>query len=253
MVLIKDNASAPPACAALADSFISVTFGLNFIIIGFLLTFLTAAVICSMVDGDWPNAIPPSFTLGQEILISNKSAFESCNFSTASQYSSVVFPTTFTIILVSCCSKKGKSRFKNTFTPGFCNPMAFNIPLAVSHIRGVGFPSQGVDATPLVMTPPSALKSTNSLYSSPDPKVPDAVTIGLRNSTPAIFTHVFITISPHLQERQVPLCIFSYCEHWYARLSKSFYTHRQGKRRFHKPFFLPWKYSKECDAVVHIL
>ncbi len=84
MVLISDMASAPPASTAFAISVISVTFGLNFIMIGCFETFLTAAVISSATAAFCPNAIPPSFTFGHEILISNIStgAFES--FCTAS-------------------------------------------------------------------------------------------------------------------------------------------------------------------------
>ena len=70
-VLIKDSASAPPASAAFAISVISVTFGLSFIITGCLATFFTSFVIASTAFGSWPKAIPPCFTFGQEMLISN--------------------------------------------------------------------------------------------------------------------------------------------------------------------------------------
>ena len=50
-VLIRDNASAPPASAAFAITVISVTFGLNFITIGCFALALTAFVICSKAFG----------------------------------------------------------------------------------------------------------------------------------------------------------------------------------------------------------
>ena len=83
-VLIRDTASAPPASTALAISVISVTLGLNFIITGCLATFFTAFVIRSAEAGTCPKAIPPSFTLGQDMLISSISTGCSPNFSTAS-------------------------------------------------------------------------------------------------------------------------------------------------------------------------
>ena len=70
--------------------------------------------------------------------------------------------------------------------------MAFNIPLGVSVTLGVGFPSQGTLATPLVTTAPRRFKSTNSVYSIPEPKVPEAVMTGFLNSTPAMLTLVSI-------------------------------------------------------------
>ena len=42
-----------------------------------------------------------------------------------------------------------------------------------------------------VTTAPRQFKSTNSEYSIPEPKVPDAVITGFLNSTPAILTFVF--------------------------------------------------------------
>ena len=53
--------------------------------------------------------------------------------------------------------------------------MAFNMPPYTSVTLGTGLPSQGLLATPLVVTAPSLFRSTNSLYSIPDPKVPEAV------------------------------------------------------------------------------
>ncbi len=90
------------------------------------------------------------------------------------------------------------------------------MPPYVSAILGVGFPCQGTFATPLVTTAPNLFKSTNSLYSSPEPNVPEAVIIGFFNSTPAIFTVVFIIAPPPQQEKLVRLYKFFYFLHWYV-------------------------------------
>ena len=83
-VLIRDRASAPPASAALAVSVISVTFGLNFMITGCLAWRFTSLVMASTALGSWPKAMPPSFTLGQEMLISKRSTGSSPSRSTTS-------------------------------------------------------------------------------------------------------------------------------------------------------------------------
>ena len=106
----------------------SVTFGLNFMIIGCFATFLTSLVIASTALGSCPKAIPPSFTLGHEILISSISTGSFPSFSTTSIYSSVEWPHTFTIIFVSNCLRNGISLFANKSNPGFCKPIAFSIP-----------------------------------------------------------------------------------------------------------------------------
>ncbi len=54
-VLIMEIASAPPASADAAMSPISVTFGDNFTIRGFVQCFRTAAVICSTPIQEVPN------------------------------------------------------------------------------------------------------------------------------------------------------------------------------------------------------
>ena len=78
-----------------------------------------------------------------------------------------------------------------TSIPGFCSPIAFSMPEAVSAMRGVGLPGHGTSATPLVTTAPSFERSKNSPYSMPDPKVPEAVMTGFLSTTPAMFTSVF--------------------------------------------------------------
>ena len=76
--------------------------------------------------------------------------------------------------------------------PGFWSPMALIIPPYVSAILGAGLPGHGTLETPLVTTAPKRFRSTNSPYSCPEPKVPDAVITGFFSSTPAILTAVFI-------------------------------------------------------------
>ena len=78
--------------------------------------------------------------------------------------------------------------------PGFWRPTAFNIPPYTSATLGVGFPSHGLSATPFVVTAPSLFKSTNSLYSAPEPNVPEATVTGFFHSTPAIFTDILISV-----------------------------------------------------------
>ena len=52
--------------------------------------------------------------------------------------------------------------------------MEFNMPEAVSAMRGLALPSQPFKDTPLVVTAPRAATSTKSWYSMPAPKVPEA-------------------------------------------------------------------------------
>ena len=50
--------------------------------------------------------------------------------------------------------------------------------------------------TPFVTTAPRRFRSTNSLYSAPEPNVPEATITGFFSSTPARFTFVFNTVPP---------------------------------------------------------
>ena len=76
--------------------------------------------------------------------------------------------------------------------PGFCKPIAFIIPLAVSQTLGGLFPGLGFNDVPFVIIPPNLLKSKNSENSSPYPKVPDATVTGFFIFIPANSTLVFI-------------------------------------------------------------
>ena len=69
-VLISETASAPSPSTAFAISVISVTLGDSFTIRVLFHTSRTAFVTSAAEQAEVPNAIPPSFTFGQEILSS---------------------------------------------------------------------------------------------------------------------------------------------------------------------------------------
>lgn len=83
-------------------------------------------------------------------------------------------------------------------------------------ILGAGFPSHGVNETPLVTTAPSWFKSTNSLYYCPEPNVPDAGIIGFLKVIPAILIDVLIGITAFLVSNYTKYikiekyCLFSF-------------------------------------------
>ena len=84
-VLIREMASAPAASAARAISVMSVTLGLSFMMTGWAAFFLMAEVISYRQSAFWPKAMAPSFTLGQETLISSMSTGASDRRSTTSR------------------------------------------------------------------------------------------------------------------------------------------------------------------------
>ncbi|MPN02616.1 hypothetical protein SDC9_149832 [bioreactor metagenome] len=101
-VLTRDTASAPSSSTPRAIWEISVTLGDNFTINVLGNTFRTSLVTWAADWQEVPNAIPPSFTLGQEIFNSIAGILSrSANFSAQATYSSTVEPDTFTIIWVS--------------------------------------------------------------------------------------------------------------------------------------------------------
>ena len=71
-VLIRPMPSAPAASQAFAIAAISVTFGLNFIYTGFVVTAFTARVTSAADSGLVPKLIPPPCTFGQEIFTSSQ-------------------------------------------------------------------------------------------------------------------------------------------------------------------------------------
>ena len=82
--------------------------------------------------------------------------------------------------------------------------------------RNSFFYAHGVNETPLVTTAPSWFKSTNSLYSCPEPNVPDAGIIGFLKVIPAILIDVLIGITAFLVSNYTKYikiekyCLFSF-------------------------------------------
>ena len=219
---------------------------------------LISAVIASTAFGSCPKEMPPHFTFGQEILISSMSTGSCARRSTVSQYSSVVCPQTFTMIFVSYCFRNGMSRLQNRSIPGFCRPIAFIIPLRISATRGVGLPGHGTFATPFVTTAPSLDKSTNSLYSIPEPKVPDAVITGFFKVTPAIFTLISAMFSPlptapHRPPEIPDLpCIHVCSLPGNAHQPLSTCRRRQDRLRFRRPSAPPSRSSTRFRLLSHM-
>ena len=91
-VLISDTASAPSDSQARAISAMSVTLGDSFIITGLFVAERTIFVISAAPEQDTPNAAPPAFTLGQEMLTSIMSTSVLSSFLAISSYSSAVEP-----------------------------------------------------------------------------------------------------------------------------------------------------------------
>src|SRR5699024_183018 len=95
-------------------------------------------------------------------------------------------------------------------------------------------------------------RSTNSLYSSPEPKVPEAVITGFFSSTPASFTLVLLIIPPPCLKIPVRPCRHAYCAHENVRLLPWIGRHRPGRRRYRRPFVPPWKSSRGALFLEHI-
>ena len=96
-------------------------------------------------------------------------------------YSSALCPLTFTItgVLGALSASHARSRVTNASTPGFCRPIEFSMPLAVSAMRGLALPAHGSSETPLVTIAPRRARSTKSANSRPEANVPDAVITGI--------------------------------------------------------------------------
>jgi hypothetical protein len=76
-VLITANASVPASMQRRAFSAMSVWLGESLVISGLSVTLRQAATTRADMSGSLPKATPPSFTLGQEMLISMASMGES--------------------------------------------------------------------------------------------------------------------------------------------------------------------------------
>ena len=78
-VLMSDTLSAPSASHARAISAMSVTLGESFTISVFLYRSRTALTTLAAPSHEVPNAIPPCFTLGQEMFSSMAGIFSSAS------------------------------------------------------------------------------------------------------------------------------------------------------------------------------
>ena len=87
-VLIIEIASVPAASTAFAIATISVTLGESLVITILEVLAFTARTTSAAASGQVPKTMPPSFTLGQEMLISTASTPSTSNFLATSPYSS---------------------------------------------------------------------------------------------------------------------------------------------------------------------
>ena len=85
----------------------------------------------------------------------------------------------------------------------------------------------------------AAERSTNSLYSAPEPKVPEAVITGFFNSTPARVTPVFIITLPPYSRIPVRLCRHVYCAPGSVHRFLLICRRRQDKHQRRTPYVLP--------------
>ena len=196
---MRDTASAPAASTALAMTVISVTFGDNFTMTGFFVCVLTCSVTAAAALGSVPNTMPPSLTLGQEILTSSPATPSTSSASASLPYSSAEPAEILTIRGAPICLVLGRISRLNTSSPGFSRPIQLSMPDGVSATRTPGFPALGSGVIPLEMTAPISLRSRKSLYSTPNPKVPEAPMTGVFMGMPANVTanrFVLIKIPP---------------------------------------------------------
>src|SRR4030042_1225315 len=119
-VLTREMASAPSSSVILAREAISVTLGDNFTMRGNWVDFLTARTRRYVILGSEQKAIPPCFTLGQEMFISSPEIpGTSFKHPANSIYSFWVFPKKLTIKWVLILVRKGSLSLRNSWNPGF--------------------------------------------------------------------------------------------------------------------------------------
>ena len=105
---MQDSASAPASSAARASTAMSVTLGESFGITGRRVALRTAATTSWVIRGSPPKAMPPFFTLGQEMLTSRPAMPAAPSQTRAtSAYSSTVSPQTLTRCTVSWRATRG--------------------------------------------------------------------------------------------------------------------------------------------------
>ena len=105
---------------------------------------------------------------GQETLSSSAPTPPSAsNRRAISAYSSTVVPQMLMMVGTFSDWRNGQYFLMKPSTPGPCRPMAFNMPLVTSAVRGVGLPGTGFSRMPLTVTAPSWFKSMSRAYSAP--------------------------------------------------------------------------------------
>ena len=204
-VLMRERASAPAASTALAMVVISVTLGDNLTITGFFVLSLTLRVTAAAASGWVPKTMPPSLTLGQEILTSRPATPSTSRSAAICPYSSTLPAETLTMSgVLQAAPTLGRISLLKASTPGFSRPMQLSIPAGVSATRTPGLPGRGKGVMPLEMMAPTASRSRKSAYSMPNPKVPDAPITGVFMEMPANSTAIrsLIIRKPPLPKRQ---------------------------------------------------
>ena len=150
-------------------------------------------------------------------------------------YSSSVLPEILAKIGTSYCFKFGNISATNASAPGFSNPIQFNTPDGVSAIRTPALPGRGVGVKPFTeIAPTSVSRSKYPSYSNPNPKVPDAATIGFfmeipQNSTANLGSTVAIRKTPPQQGIQDHLYTLYIVCHFYLGM------HSLRNHRYHNP------------------
>ena len=103
-----DMASVPASSTALAMETMSVTLGESLVMTIFSELALTCATTSAAASGQVPKTMPPSLTLGQEILISTASTPSTLSFFATSPYSSGEWPYILTITGTSYLRSSGR-------------------------------------------------------------------------------------------------------------------------------------------------
>ena len=210
-VFTSVSPSAPAFSQALAISTMSVTLGLSFTNTGLVVTALTAAVTSAAAFGLVPKVIPPSCTLGQDMLTSIMSM--SLHASALAQQRA--YSPTENPLILAITGPEYILRSAGTFSltrasiPGFWSPTELIMPAAHSAILGVGLPYLAFSVVPFSEMAPSRLRSNIPSSSVPKPKVPLAGITGFFRLMPQRFTDRSFTIRCPPCRIQVRPCIFS--------------------------------------------
>ena len=181
--------------------------------------------------------MPPSLTLGQEILTSRAATPSTSSWAANSPYSSAVPAEILTMSGVwQALRTLGRMSRLKTATPGFSRPMQLSIPAGVSATRTPGFPGRGSGVMPLEMMAPTWSRSRKSLYSTPNPKVPEAPMTGVFMEIPANWTAIRSLIMqrpPSRQKQDRRHRLYSACRR------AGFQRCSPGRRRCRRPSVFP--------------